>query len=247
VADGALLDTSTPGSLSVTVTARDATGNETVVTHTITVVARDESAPAIDLRSPLDGAVYLLDEEAVADYGCADELGGSGLASCLGTVADGAALDTSSVGEKTFRVDAADAAGNTRVARSVYRVVYDFEGFLWPVRNPPRTNRWLAGVPVPIRFELGGDHGLGVIEDGWPQVARVECGSGAEPASGEPAQHPRWFRELVFRKRKARYVFVWRTERAWAGGCRQFMLKLSDGTVERADFDFVGRRHDLWN
>jgi hypothetical protein len=160
-------------------------------------------------------------------------------------VADGAALDTRSVGETTFRVDAADAAGNSRVARSVYRVVYDFEGFLWPVRNRPGTNRWPAGVSVPIRFELGRGQGLDVVEEGWPQVAEVECGSRAEPSSGEPARHPRWFRDLVFRRRTARYVFLWRTERAWAGTCRQFMLRLKDGTVHRADFEFVDRRRVL--
>jgi hypothetical protein len=207
----------------------------------------DTTPPAVELRNPRDGAAYLLDEDVAADYSCSDAPGGAGLASCLGTVADGAAVDTSSVGEKTFRVDAADAAGNTGVARSVYRVVYDFEGFLWPVRNPPRINRWAAGVPVPIRFELGRNQGLDVVEEGWPQVAQVECGSGAEPSSGEPARHPRWFRELVFRRRTARFVFLWRTERAWAGSCRQFMLRLKDGTVKRADFKFVPRRHGLWN
>ncbi len=182
-----------------------------------------------------------------AGYSCADEPGGSGLASCAGTVADGAAVDTGSVGEKAFRVDAADAAGNSAVARSVYRVVYDFEGFLRPVRNRPQTNRRLAGLPVPIRFELGGDHGLDVVEEGWPRVAQIECGSGEEPADGEPANHPRWFRELAFRRRKERYVFMWRTERDWAGTCRQFMLKLGDGTVKRADFEFVGRWRDLFD
>ena len=246
LADGALLNTSVPGPVSVTVTARDLAGNQTVLTHTVTVAAGDEAAPAIDLRSPLDGAVYLLDAEVLADYTCADEAGGSRLASCVGSVADGAGVDTGSVGEKTFRVDAADAAGNTAVARSVYRVAYDFEGFLWPVRNRPRVNRWRAGVPVPIRFELGGDQGLDVIEGGWPQVAQIECGANAEPAQGRPAQHPRWFRELVYRERRARYVLLWRTEREWAGSCRQFMLKLADGTVRRADFEFVRRWRDLF-
>jgi hypothetical protein len=241
-ADGSFLGTSVPGPVSVTVTARDGAGNETVVTHAVTVVARDETAPVIDLRSPLAGAVYLLDENVPAGYGCADEPGGSGLASCVGTVANGAAVETGSVGEKEFRVEAADSAGNSSVARSVYRVVYDFEGFLWPMRNRPHANRWRAGVPVPIRFELDGDRGLHVVEDGWPRVAEVECGAGAEPATGEPARHPRWFRELVFRSRKARYVFLWRTERDWAGTCRQLMLKLDDGTVKRADFEFVRRK-----
>jgi Bacterial pre-peptidase C-terminal domain len=247
VPDGEQLDTSAEGPVSVTVTARDNAGNETSVTHTVTVVARDETAPTIDLRSPLDGAVYLLDEEVVADYSCADEDGGSGLASCLGDIADGAPVDTSTVGEKEFAVEAEDVAGNTSVARSVYRVVYDFEGFLWPVRNRPHLNEWKAGAVVPIRFELGGNHGLEVIEEGWPQVAQIECGSAEEPAAGEPARHPRWFRELVYRKRKQRYVFLWKTERDWSGSCRQFMLKLDDGTVKRANFKFVRRWHDLWD
>ena len=212
-----------------------------VVLSGASCVAPDTTPPTVDLRRPLDGAEYLLDAEVTADYGCADEPGGASLVSCVGTVPNGAGLDTSSVGERTFQVDAADAAANATVARSVYRVVYDFEGFLWPVRNPPAINRWRAGLPVPIRFELGGDQGRDVIEEGWPQVAQIECGSGAEPSSGEPARHPRWFRGLAFRKRTARYVFLWRTRREWAGSCRQFLLRLDDGTVKRADFEFVRR------
>ena len=247
VADGGLLDTSELGPESVTVTARDLAGNERSVTHTVTVVARDESAPAITLTSPLDGAVYLLDQPVTADYSCADEAGGSGLASCVGTVPDGAAVDTGSVGAKEFSVTASDVAGNNAVARSAYRVVYDFEGFLWPVHNRPHVNRWRAGDTVPIRFELDGNQGLDVIADGWPQVAEIKCGSSAEPESGVPARHPRWTRELVFKRRKERYVFKWKTERDWAGSCRQFMLKLDDGTVKRADFEFKRRWWDIFD
>jgi hypothetical protein len=244
VPDGALLDTSVPGPVSLTVTARDHAGNEASATHTVTVIGLDVIPPAIDLFAPLDGAVYLLDEDVRADYACADEADGSGLASCAGPVPDGARVDTGSVGPHEFTVHAADVAGNTSSATARFRVVYDFDAFLWPVRNRPRVNRWIAGLPVPIRFELGGNHGLDVIEDGWPQVAVVGCDFADEPEQGEPAHHPRWFRELVYRKRKKRYVFLWKTDRRWAGSCRQFMLKLKDGTVRRADFKFVRRWHD---
>jgi hypothetical protein len=245
VPDGGLLDTSAPGRASVTVTARDNAGNEASVTHTVTVISLDLTAPTIDLRSPLDGAIYLLDEQVRADYGCADEAGGSGLVSCAGPVADGSLLDTGSVGAREFTVTAADTAGNAAAATARFRVVYDFEGFLWPVRNRPRVNTWVAGRSVPIRFELGGNQGLDVIEEGWPQVAVVDCDFTAEPEFGEPARHPRWFRELVYRKHKQHYVLKWRTDRRWAGTCRQFMLKLEDGTVGRADFRFVrGHRDD---
>jgi hypothetical protein len=243
VPDGSLLDTSAPGPRSVTVTARDNAGNQASVTHTMTVVSTDLIAPTIGLLAPLDGAFYLLDQAVRADYACADD-GGSGLVSCAGPVPSGAFLDTGTVGPREFTVTAADGAGNDASATARYRVVYDFEAFLWPVRNRPRVNTWRAGKRVPIRFELGGNQGLEVIEDGWPQVAQVGCDFTAEPEAGEPARHPRWFRELVYRKSKKRYVMVWQTERRWAGTCRQFMLKLKDGTVRRADFRFVGGRDD---
>jgi hypothetical protein len=243
VPDGGMLDTSVPGPASVTVTARDHAGNQALVTHTVQVVPVDIMPPAIQILSPLDGAVYLLDEEVWADYTCTD--GGTGVATCAGPVADGGRVDTSAVGPHEFTVNATDNAGNAGSATARFRVVYDFEAFLWPVRNRPKVNTWPAGLPVPIRFELGGNQGLDVIEDGWPQVAVVGCDFGEEPEAGEPARHPRWFRELVYRRRKQRYVFLWKTDRRWAGTCRQFMLKLKDGTVRRADFRFVKLRpHD---
>jgi hypothetical protein len=244
VPDGGLLDTSAPGAVGVTVTARDNAGNETVVTHTVTVVSFDVTAPTISLLAPLDGAVYLLDQKVRADYACADEAGGSGLASCAGPVPDGAFVYTGSVGPREFTVTAADGAGNTAAATARFRVVYDVEAFLWPVRNRPRVNTWVAGKPVPIRFELAGNQGLDVIEEGWPQVAVVGCDFAAEPELGEPARHPRRFRELVYQRHKQRYLLVWKTDRRWAGSCRQFMLKLKDGTVRRADFKFVRGHRD---
>ena len=57
-----------------------------------------------------------------ADFSCADT-GGSGLASCVGTVADGQAINTATLGQKTFTVTATDAAGNTRVLDRTYTVV----------------------------------------------------------------------------------------------------------------------------
>jgi hypothetical protein len=246
VPDGALLDTSALGPRSVTVTARDNAGNQRVVTHTVTVVLdKDTTPPTIELLSPLDGAIYLLKEEVRADYSCADEPGGSGLASCAGPVADGQVVDTRSVGLHEFKVEAADAAGNTSATTATYRVIYDFDGFLWPVRNRPRSNRRTAGATVLIRFILAGSPGLDVIEEGWPKVAEVDCDFTEEPERGETAQRSRLFRHPVARRRRTHYFLLWKTDKRWAGSCRQFMLKLSDGTVKRADFKFLSKHgHD---
>ena len=202
----------------------------------------DLRSPVIQVLAPLEGAVYLLDQRVRADYSCADEPGGSGLASCAGPVASGAFVDTVSVGPREFTVTAADGAGNTASATARYRVLYDFDGFLSPVRNRPRVNTWVAGASVPVRFSLGGNRGLDVIADGWPQVAAVDCDLAGEPESGEPARRQR---PLAYRKQRRRYALVWKTDRRWAGSCRQLMLKLEDGTVKRADFKFVrGDRDD---
>ena len=32
------------------------------------------------------------------------------------------------------------------------------------------------------------------------------------------------------------YVYVWKTDKAWAGTCRQLRVKLADGTVHAANF-----------
>src|SRR5919107_1555451 len=120
-ADGAQLDTSDLGPVSVTVTARDGAGNQTTRTHTVTVV--DETAPEVTIDSPVNGAVYGRDDVVLADYACADEANGSGLASCTGDVANGSAVDTSTLGEHTFTADAADNAGNESSDSVTYTVV----------------------------------------------------------------------------------------------------------------------------
>jgi hypothetical protein len=233
VPNGAALDTSTLGPRSVTVTARDNAGNETVVTHTVQVV--DVVAPVIDLRAPLDGGVYLLGEQVLADYDCADDA----LMTCAGNVPDGEPVDTSAVGEHSFAVQASDTSGNTSSASATYRVIYDFRGFLWPVRDRPAVNRVRAGRVTLVRFSLNGFHGRHVLAGGYPQVAEIECGSGAEPASGERARVLGRGRLLRVGHRGHGYSFLWKTRRAWAGSCRQLLLGLADGTVRRADYRFT--------
>jgi hypothetical protein len=237
-ADEGTLDTSTLGPQTLTVTARDRAGNETTVTATIVVV--DLAPPAIEVGTPADGAIYSLGEAVNADYDCRDEAGGSGVATCAGDVADGAPLDTSAPGEHTFTVTATDDAGNSASTTVSYEVVdpsWHFSGFLWPVDAFPAVNRRPAGFPVRLRFSLGGYRGPDVLADGYPQVAEVDCGAGETPDSGAPARSV-WNRGLRYRSRTDRYVFWWQTKRAWAGTCRQFLLKLDDGSLHRAEFRF---------
>ena len=121
VADGAEIDTSSVGTKSFSVTATDGAGNQTTVTRSYTVI--DVTAPTIELRSPSDGASFDRRETVAADFDCTDEAGGSGLASCDGTVKDGDLIDTSTIGDKDFTVDAADNAGNKDSVTHTYTVL----------------------------------------------------------------------------------------------------------------------------
>ena len=132
--------------------------------------------------------MYTLGQKVVAGYSCADEPNGSGVASCEGTLPVGARLDTSRFGAKTFTVRTSDKAGNAASKSVSYTVGYDFDGFLWPLVNPPRVNRWKAGIPVPVRFSLGSYRGSVPVASGYPKVAPVACGEDAKPAGGEKAR-----------------------------------------------------------
>ena len=89
--NGADVDTGTLGEHSFTVTATDHAGNSDSAVAHYTVV--DVTPPQIALHAS-QGAVYDLGQQVAASYSCADEDGGSGLAACTGTVANGGGLDT---------------------------------------------------------------------------------------------------------------------------------------------------------
>jgi hypothetical protein len=242
VADGAAVNTASLGTKTFTVNAVDRAGNSASTTVTYTVV--DRGAPTITVGSPAEGGVYKLGQRVLADYSCADEPGGSGVATCVGSVAVGAALDTSEVGPKRFQVRTADNAGNSASRTVAYSVVYDFVGFLRPLENPPSVNRWKAGLKVPVRFSLGSFRGAVPVASGYPKMARVACGTGAEPGGSERARGY-WKKSPARHGKRDRWIykFVWKTEKKWAGDCRQLVLKLDDGSVHRVELHFVRRGH----
>jgi Tol biopolymer transport system component len=226
VPDTAPLDTSHVGTFRFLVSAADAASNRATATSTYQVV--DRTSPTISIATPVDHAVYLLGQSVLADYTCADQPGGSGLASCAGPVAAGAAIDTSSVGDKTFAVTATDQAGNAAHLSRSYSVVYDFTGFLAPVSAAcPATNSLPAGEAIPLKFRLHGNQGLDVLAAGSPVWA--PCGGGdTTPARGS----------LSYNASNDRYTYLAATDKAWSGTCRDLVLTLRDGTSHRARIAF---------
>jgi Tol biopolymer transport system component len=115
---------------------------------------------------------------------------------------------------------------------------YTFIGFFPPVRNLPALNVIQAGRAVPLKFSLGGSFGLDVLAPGYPKSAPLRCGSGAL-LEGTETTETAGRSGLSFDPAGDVYTYVWKTSRSWAGTCRQFVLKLNDGQVVRANFRFV--------
>jgi hypothetical protein len=206
------------------------------------VALREATAPAIDLKAPADGTHYTLGSALRADYSCADERGGSGLKTCNGDAANLASLDDSSVGEKTFTVRAQDNADNIATKTAHYGVVYDFAGFASPVRNTDGNgsyvlNKAKPGAAIPVKFSLHGDHGLAVLQPGYPRSKAIACDPSAEVDGNEQTATARGS-ALSYDATADQYIYVWKTDRTWRG-CRQLIVKLDDGTSHRASFRFA--------
>ncbi|HZM96869.1 MAG TPA: ExeM/NucH family extracellular endonuclease [Vicinamibacterales bacterium] len=130
-----------------------------------------------------------------------------------------------------------DGGGLASTDSAIVSVVWSFTGFLRPVDNPPVRNRANAGSAIPLKFSLNGDQGLDILADGYPRSIASRCNASiVEDVIGQPSSSPSG---LTYDASSDRYVFVWKTDRRWAGSCRHLILKLRDGTEHHAEFHFV--------
>ncbi|MFF2388537.1 PxKF domain-containing protein [Agromyces sp. NPDC058104] len=234
-----LLDTSTLGEHTATApagTSVDEAGNPSAeASCTFTVV--DVTPPVVALICPTEPV--LLDSVAEASWTATDEAGGSGIAD--GYESGSIPLDTSSVGWKTATAaegTALDKAGNASAAVSCgYRVIYDFDGFFRPVDMGGVVNSVKAGSAVPMKFSLGGDQGLDIIADGYPKVVFTACGAAAVDAIETTVTAGG--SSLSYDAVTGQYVYVWKTQKSWAGTCGTFELQLDDGVTRTAKFKFL--------
>ncbi len=79
----------------------------------------DTTQPTVTIATPLEGAEYTKGQPLTASFACNDA---GGIESCVGSTANGATIDTQTVGDFVFTVTAKDVAGNTRVETRNYKV-----------------------------------------------------------------------------------------------------------------------------
>lgn len=149
-----------------------------------------------------------------------------------------AAPDTSSIGSRTVSLTGYDNADREASLNCGYSVIYDWAGFFRPVDNLPTLNSVKAGSAVPVKFSLGGDQGLDIMAAGYPKSEVILCDSTAQ-VDGIEQTVTAGGSSLSYDASVGQYIYVWKTDRLWAGTCRQLVVKLDDGTVHRANFKLM--------
>lgn len=115
-----------------------------------------------------------------------------------------------------------------------------FLGFEQPVDNQPTINKVKGGRAIPIKWALKDAQGnyvrdLGaVVHYGY---ARLSDCSGATSAIDEYINAGS--SSLRYDSSNEQFVLTSKTDSSWVGSCRMFTLRLSDGTVHQAVFQFI--------
>jgi hypothetical protein len=190
----------------------------------------DATAPVASVTGVQPGAIYVLGNVPTA--GCSTDDNLSGVATNASLAVTGGPLGsvTASCG------GAVDNAGNEQEPSSVtYSVVYDWRGFFSPVNNLPTLNAAKAGSAIPTKFSLAGNQGMTIMADGYPKSQVISCDSTA-PVDGIEQTVTAGWSSLSYDSVLDQYNYVWKSDKAWAGTCRQLVVKLSDGTYHRANF-----------
>ena len=212
-----------------TATATDNVGH--TGTSTPIPVLVDAAAPVVSSTCPAGPVVK--GSSATARWTASDGPTGSGLASAGAGDLD---LDTSTVGRKTVTLPpATDNVGHTSAPVSCsYDVVYAYSGFFQPIANNGVFNEVKAGSAVPVKFSLGGEQGLGVL-DGAPLVTQIVCSAGTVQQTAPVTSTP----GLRYDPIADQYSYVWKTDSGYAGTCQKLTVQLTDGTSHSALFTFT--------
>ena len=223
----------------------------TSATHTVRIEASDVAGhegsgwivPArVDADPPVVSVTGCPAEPVAPDTPASVSVAASDVGAGIDTDPTGTyTLDTSTPGVYERSFAATDGVRHSVSASCSYEVLqptfqYAFSGFFRPV-SMDDVNAVNAGRSVPVKFSLGGDQGMDVIEPGYPRSVQVACSSIDDADAVEPTTTP-GSSGLTYDAATDQYQYVWKTDSAWAGQCRQFVLTLTDGSTHRAYFRF---------
>jgi hypothetical protein len=198
--------------------------------------ASDSVTVSLDKTRPTTTIVGLPTEpltlgDPAPELSCVSTDALSGVESEATLTVDDDGLNANGVGTVVVTCSGAtDRAGNLAPdATGSYRIEYDFDGFFRPVEME-KFNRVKAGQAVPMKFSLGGDQGLEILEVGHPKSFPVNCDGSMMDEAVEVPTVTSGKSSLSYDADADQYNYVWKTEKNWAGTCRVFSLGLNDGS-----------------
>ena len=235
--------------LTTSVVSGTETSNASTGTHNVsdgvgnTATAGPISGNKVDKKGPTVNLVcpalpVILGSTQYANWTASD--GGSGVAS--GFESGQILLATGTVGSKTgtaaegTSVDKVTPANKSPEATCNYSVIYLWTGFFQPVDNA-NLNVAKGGSGIPVKFNLGGNQGLAIFVAASPSSSKVACDNQADQDTIEETVNAGGS-SLTYDLTASQYIYVWKTDKAWAGTCRRLDLKLIDGTTHWAYFKF---------
>jgi predicted extracellular nuclease len=152
-----------------------------------------------------------------------------------GSTCTGAGHAYSTFGVYNVTVYITDRFGVTGSNSASHVVIFNWSGFFPPVDNLPAWNSNKAGSAIPLKFSLGGDKGMNIFADGYPQSVQIACDTGEVLGTPLPIANPGG---SSMSYGGGKYNDVWKTEKSWSGTCRQLIVKLIDSTEHLANFQF---------
>jgi DNA-binding beta-propeller fold protein YncE len=233
---GAMLTIHLPvGTHTITLTVTDTGGGSD--TDDVVITVQDTLAP--NISCPADVVVSLpmnsTTTSMVVNY--PDVTATDSCSSSVTVNSTPASGSVFPVGTTTVSATADDGAGHTSNCSFTVTVQYNFAGFFPPVANLPALNVVQAGRGIPVKFSLSGNKGLGIFAAGSPSSGPIMCNS-SDPATLLEETVTAGGSSLGYDAITDQYVYVWKTEAAWAGTCRQLVVQLNDGSIHRANFKF---------
>jgi hypothetical protein len=117
---------------------------------------------------------------------------------------------------------------------ATFSIYYNFTGFFQPVDNQPTVNKTKAGSAIPVKFSLHGNFGLNILETGYPKAyeATVVGGTVTDIEETVTAGNS----SLNYDATADQYIYVWKTDKSWAGLAIELVVRLKDGTEHKATF-----------
>ena len=220
---------------SVTGTAVDKADNS--ASATVSGINIDLTAPDVGVTGVTQGATYTLGSVPAAGCNTTDALSGVATTATV-ALSGGQTVGGGTVGSITANcTGATDKAGNTGSKSVTYNVVFAWTGFFQPVDNGNVFNGVKAGSAIPVKFSLGGNQGLSIFASGYPKVQTVACNTAA-PLDEIEVTVTAGNSSLTYDAVAGQYVYVWKTDKGWAGTCRVLQVTLADDTQHTAYFQF---------